>query len=135
MHTAIWPDGVTLITSLEEVPPVFLAERAIVFMSVDWSGPERRGRQRLQQLIDRSRGCELPEIEFFVVNEDDDPLRAQFPTSIQCVCTPLGAGSIHWIERGRFVASEVSAGSCSLDHLFGRTAELWQPTPDSGIAP
>jgi hypothetical protein len=135
MLTAVWPDEVTLITHIADVPPVFLANQAIVFMSVDWSGPERRGRQRLQQLIDRCRDSELPQIEFFVVNEDDDTLRSQFPTSIQCVCTPLGAGSIHWIERGRFVANEVSAGSCTLDHLFARTAELWQPTPDSGIAP
>jgi hypothetical protein len=135
MLTAVWPDEVTWITSLEDVSPVFRVERAIVFMSVDWSGPERKGRQRLRQLIEGSLASGLPPIEFFVVNEDNDTLRARFPTSIRCNCTPLGAGAMHWIEHGRIVASEPSAGSCTLQHLMAQTAALWRPTAHAGIAP
>jgi hypothetical protein len=119
------PVDVTHIASLADLPEFLAAERAIAFMSVDWSGPERKGRERFLGLARRWQDASLPGIQFFLVNEDDDALRRRFPQQIRCACVPLGAGSLHWFAKGQVLRSEMQIGDCTVSQLIAWTAELW----------
>jgi hypothetical protein len=118
-------DFVTRIHSREDLPELLAAERAVAMLSVDWSGPERKGRERFLALAHRWQDAGLPPVQFFLINEDDDTLRDFFPRQIRCACVPLGAGAVHWLARGKVLRSEMQIADCPVSQLVAWTAELW----------
>ena len=126
MNESNWAHAdISPILNLEDLSQVLSAERAVVFMSVDWSSPERVGRQRFYELVERLQEARVANVEFFVVNEDIDSLRQRFPSAIDCSCVPLGAGAMHWLERGRIVAGEITTSAISVERLFEKSVALW----------
>jgi hypothetical protein len=115
---------VTRIDSRHDLPELLTAERAVALLSVDWSGPERKSRERFLGLARRWHDAGLPSVQFFVVNEDDDALREFFPRQIRCACVPLGAGAVHWLARGKVLRSEMQVGDLPVSQLMAWTAEL-----------
>jgi hypothetical protein len=134
MSNSLWPDIAIRISSAEELAHFRAADRAIVFLTVDWSAPERKSRACFQRLVEMLSGLAIPSVEFFVINEDDDAVRQQLPDSVGCSCAPLGAGTVFWLERGQVIAGEINAGSVGHDRLFERTAALWPSLPTAGEA-
>jgi hypothetical protein len=118
-------DFVTRIDSREDLPELLTAERAVAMLSVDWSGPERKSRERFLGLARRWQEAGLPPVQFFLVNEDDDTLREFFPRQIRCACVPLGAGAVHWLTLGKVLRSEMQIADCPVSQLVAWTAELW----------
>ena len=88
------------------------------------AGPERKSRERFLALARRWHDAGLSGVQFFVVNEDDDALRAFFPRQIRCACVPLGAGAVHWLARGKVLRSELQVGDVPVSQLLAWTAEL-----------
>ena len=121
----MWPENVNFVGTVEEMQRITAADRAIVFLTVDWSVTERNSRRCFRRLIESLSEAAVPEIDLFVVNEDDDPMRQKLPASIACSCVPLGVGTMFWMERGKVVAGEINP--CSIGHrgLFERTVSLW----------
>ena len=125
---------VTRIDSREDLPELLAAERAVALLSVDWSGPERKSRERFLALARRWHDAGLSGVQFFVVNEDDDALRAFFPRQIRCACVPLGAGAVHWLARGKVLRSELQVGDVPVSQLLAWTAELCSDESGPGEA-
>ncbi len=126
MNESNWVHAdISPILNLEDLSQVLSAERAVVFMSVDWSSPERVGRQRFYELVERLQEARVANVEFFVVNEDIDALRQRFPSAIDCSCVSLGAGAMHWLERGRVVAGEITTSAISVERLYEKSVALW----------
>jgi hypothetical protein len=129
----VWPENVNFVATVEEALRMAAADRGIVFLTVDWSVTERHSRQCFRRLVESLAGAAVPEIDLFVVNEDDDAVRQELPASVDCSCVPLGVGTMFWMERGKVVAGEINP--CSIGHrgLFDRTIELWGSFETEGV--
>ena len=101
------------------------ATRAIVYIGVEWSMPERFARLAVQAAIK----C-LPELgsEFFVV-EEDGPVTGPWLISHGWTEYPNGCGSLLWFENGKLVAKELLPGRLGTEAIVRKTFALWgQPT-------
>ena len=102
--------------------------RAIVYLTVDWSGPERHSRQVFQEAMNRL-GETRQDIAFGVVGEECDGYDAwlgarNVPKNLGC----SGSGPVIWLESGRVIAWEVNAAWTGADRIVDRTRFLWPPT-------
>lgn len=96
------------------------AARAIVYLSVEWSGPERLTRRVVQSAIEA-----LPDLgfEFFAVEEDGTITE---PWLISRGCHhPRGCGSLMWCEQGRRVHTELLPGKLGAEAIVRKTLALW----------
>jgi hypothetical protein len=105
------------------------ASRALVFLTVSWSGPERIARGAFLIAADRLTD-EFPQldIECFSLEEEAEwcqmwltglgvpPLGGGYP---------LGAGSLLWLESGRVVSHEIGGSQLSTAEIVTRTLQLW----------
>jgi hypothetical protein len=120
------------------LPAVSAAPRALVFLTVPWSGPERTARAAFRAAAARL-AAESPElcIECFSLDEEAEGCQAwlaglglpQLGGGY-----PLGAGSIVWLESGRAVSHEV--GGCALKPggIVARARWLWARQTEPGAA-
>jgi hypothetical protein len=113
--------GMELVGAIGEAP------RALVFISVPWSVPERHGRQafRLAAATLEKEHADLG-IEFFRLEVDEDQ------TSLQWLCSigyghfaGLGAGSLIWLQSGRVLATEVNANYLGASGIVTRSTTTW----------
>src|SRR5687767_13381052 len=93
------------------VSAVNSAPRAIVYLTVPWSGFERSARVQFRAAADQLV-AEYPGlgVEFFSLNEEADWCQAWVSTfGITGLDggAPRGAGSILWLESGRVVSSQL----------------------------
>ncbi|MFO0798333.1 MAG: hypothetical protein U0804_12720 [Gemmataceae bacterium] len=113
------------------------APRALVFLTVPWSGPERSARAQFRAAAHRL-AAEHPElgIEFFSLDEEADWCQAwvgAFGIEGLGYGVPRGAGSMLWLERGRLVSSELGGAGLAAGGIVARTLWLWaRPTPPDG---
>jgi hypothetical protein len=104
--------------------------RALVFLTVAWSGPERHARQafRIASIRLVKEFADLG-IQFITLDEDDNESLAWL-TSLKLQHFdsgyPRGAGGLLWLENGRVVSSEISALSLGADGITARTLSLWR---------
>jgi hypothetical protein len=90
-----------LISSEAEFFDVLAAERAVLYVTVDWSAPERASRELFEQfsktiLADYSHLG----IQLFVVPEDAEFSRQWLQAHVARTLGSLGYGSVIWFERG-----------------------------------
>jgi hypothetical protein len=114
------------------------APRAVVFLSVPWSVPERRARVQFRSAFERlsAERAELG-IEFYSLEEDTDWCQAwvvSFRIPGLGGGVPRGAGSILWLERGRLVLSELGGAGLGAAEIVARTLTLWAPAAESSTA-
>lgn len=84
------------------------AKRAIVFMSVEWSGPERKRRKAFFQAIGRLHTlARYRDVEAFTLDEDVAELQQRFHSKTYNGAHPLGAGSLFWLAENELVSSSV----------------------------
>ena len=107
-----------------EPAPVDAAERALVYCTVEWSGPERSARPIIRQAIALLRAEAEPiDFDFFIIPEDS----TEFEPWLKSHGRPgaLGAASVYWLESGRVVAFEINALIPGVAGLVERTRALW----------
>jgi hypothetical protein len=114
--------GSDLVGAIKEAP------RALVFISVPWSGPERQGRQ-----VFRAAAATLDEkhaelgIVFFRLEVDEDETSQQWLSSVGYLqFAGMGAGSLLWLEAGRVLATEINALSLGVSGIVDRSTSLWR---------
>jgi hypothetical protein len=111
------------------LPVVNATRRALVFLTVGWSGPERTARQSFRIAAERLASDDRDlGVECFVLDEDSEWCQVWLHAiGIPQLGSgyPLGAGSILWLESGRAVSHEI--GGCSLKPkaIEARTHWLW----------
>jgi hypothetical protein len=113
--------GVELVGAIREAP------RALVFISVPWSGPERHGR-----LVFRAAVAILEEkhsdlgIAFFRLEVDEDEISQQWLTSVGYPqFAGMGSGSLLWLESGQVLAAEINALSLGASGIVAGSTSLW----------
>ena len=121
------------------LPAVNAAPRALVFLSVPWSGPERAARVSFRAAA-AQLAAESPElgVECFWLDEEAEWCQewlAGLGLPQLGGGYPLGAGSTVWLESGRAVSLEV--GGCSLQPggIVARSRWLWARHAEPGAAP
>ncbi len=121
------------------LPAVNAVPRALVFLTVPWSGPERAARAAFRAAAETLAG-ESPElgVECFSLDEEAEWCQAWLATlGVPQLGGgyPLGAGSMLWLESGRAVSHEI--GGCQLKPggIVARTRWLWaRPAEPSAAA-
>jgi hypothetical protein len=122
--------GADLIAAIREAP------RALTFISVPWSMPERRARQVFRVAASRleEMGPELG-IRFFILAVDEDEASQHWLASIGLPqFASAGAGSIVWSERDRVISSEISASAIGSAGIIARTMSLWRGPSEPSVA-
>jgi hypothetical protein len=116
-------------SAVELLPTVRDASRALLFLTVPWSCPERNAR-----LVFRAAASRLAEeylnrgIRFFSMEEDDEATLTwlsslgipEFGGGY-----PRGAGGLLWLERGHAISSEITANSLGIGGIIARCLWLW----------
>ncbi len=120
------------------LPAVNAALRALVFLTVPWSGPERTARTAFRVAAEQL-AAESPDlgIECFSLDEEAEWCQAWLATLGLPQLGggyPLGAGSILWLESGRAVTHEI--GGCQLKPggIVARARWLWARQAEPGAA-
>jgi hypothetical protein len=119
----------SLLTAISAAP------RALVFLTVPWSGYERDARRAFQSAAQKM-ALEHPDIgvELFALDEDAEICQAwlaslQFPrikSGYRHSGYPAGAGSIFWMEYGRVVSTVGSAAALEAGDITDRSLSLWR---------
>jgi hypothetical protein len=121
------------------LPAVNAARRALVFLTVPWSGPERSARMAFRAAAEQL-ATESPDlgVECFALDEEAEWCQAWLATlGVEQLGGgyPLGAGSMLWLESGRVVSHEI--GGCQLKPggIVARTRWLWATAAAPPAAP
>jgi hypothetical protein len=126
--------GGDILAAIREAP------RAVIFISVPWSGPERTAREVFRDAASRLEGsyAELG-IRFFILEIDEDEASQHWLASVGLLhLATAGAGSVIWLDRSCLVSSEVNANVLGVTGVVARSISLWQgqsqpsTTRDSG---
>jgi hypothetical protein len=111
------------------LPRVMSAPHALVLLSVPWSGPERMARCAFRSAGERLAAEEpVLAVDCFAVDEEAQWCQAWLVgLSLPQLSagSPLGAGSILWLESGRVVAFEVAGRQLRAYEIVARTRRLW----------
>src|SRR4051812_18266675 len=105
------------------------ARRAIIYLTVDWSVPERATRVRFSEFVQAFRKrCPGAGISFFTVAEDEE-FAARWIAS--CVPGydaryPAGSGGVLWLANRRLLQRAYAADAVDLDAV---TKEIFSVTP------
>jgi hypothetical protein len=114
--------GEEILTAIREAP------RALVFVSVPWSSPERNARQVFRAAAVRleEEASELG-IAFFRLEADEDKASGEWLSSLGLSrFVYAGAGSLLWLESGHVRSSEITANSLGVDGVVARSMSLWR---------
>ena len=103
------------------------AKRALVFISVPWSGPERQGRQAFHAAIAKLENKHPGfGIDFFRLEVDGDEASQRWLTSVGHLdFAIMGAGSLLWLQSGQVLTTEINASSLGATGIVPRTTSLW----------
>ena len=115
-------------SGLELVGAIRDAPRALVFISVPWSGPERQGRQVFRAAADilGEKHVDLG-IAFFRLEVDEDETSQQWLMSVGYPqFAAMGAGSLLWLQSGQVLATEIHALSLGASGIVDRSTSLWR---------
>jgi hypothetical protein len=115
-------------TNDELIAAIMVAPRAIVFLTVPWSCPERTARADFRKAVVRLAEVGM-QVEAFSVDEESELAQKWLgtlglPQPYGCG-TPLGWGSVLWMESGQLVGfvghgvDERAAG------VIGLSKSLW----------
>jgi hypothetical protein len=113
----------------ETIAAIRSAPRALVYLSVDWSVPERRSRSAFHEAVERlSKEHANLGIGFYALDEEADPCR-EFLSSLGFVGVHVkyacGCGSLIWLEDGRNVAYAFAVHFIGTSGVVARTLSLW----------
>jgi len=95
--------------------------RAVVYLGVDWSMPERRSREIVLAALDEMSAVDFA---FFALQEDDENI-LQWLALKGWRTIPLGNGSLLWFENGNLIASEIYPAIIGSKGISSKTRTMW----------
>jgi hypothetical protein len=106
----------------DDVATINQCYRAIVYLTVDWSIPERESRkifnEAIAPLLSRFK------VMAFRVSEDSAVIM-EWLASLDWAHAPMGAGSVLWLENGRCVDSVIFPSRIGVRGILEKTNSLW----------
>lgn len=118
------PLNAQVLVNREDITVSLRQDRVIVFVSVEWSGPERKGRVTFSEFIDRIRST-MPFINFWILSEHSDCIQEWFDHLNLPPTAATGFGAVVWITNGQAVAVVEHAAELGVEGLVRQTLELW----------
>jgi hypothetical protein len=116
-------DGSTL-------PAIASASRALVFLTVPWSSPERKARQAFRVAAEKLAAVHPAlGVEFFSLDEDSDWCQKWLATVGHPQLGtgyPIGSGSMLWFEQGNVVLVEIGGAGLQSGDVIARSMRLWK---------
>jgi len=108
-----------------DIPEIEKADRAMVYLTVDWSVPERKARRVVEDALGS-----LPDLGFkFYVVEEDGPVTGPWLISRGWTKYPGGNGSLLWFERGSRIETEYLPGHSGTEPIIRKTLAMWGRSP------
>src|SRR5262245_51769918 len=104
------------------------APRAVAFLSVPWSGPERIARAAFLSAADQLSSLESPQrVSCFLIDEEAEPCLSWLASlGLHGLGTcPRGAGSVLWLAGGRGVSFAFSGQALKPQDIIARAGTLW----------
>jgi hypothetical protein len=104
------------------------AIRAIVFISVPWSSPERQGRVIFQKVVEILESEHLDiGVESYRLEVDEDEIAQQWLANVGYPdYAILGAGSLLWLQTGRVIITERNCLQTGVSGIVTRSLSLWE---------
>ena len=111
----------------ELVPAIREESRAIVFISVPWSMPERLGRVTFFEACNKFEKMAIQlGISFFRLEVDEDKISQHWLSSQGYgEFATYGAGSLLWVEVGKVISAEVNLNGRGANWIIVRSLALW----------
>jgi hypothetical protein len=110
------------------IPVLLAAERALVFLTVPWSMPERRARASFLRAAERLQAEHGESGARCVLLDEDAPAVASWLATIDIPCCPMGSGSLIWLERGRRVEYVLAGETMKPREIVEHTLARWNDT-------
>lgn len=121
------------------LPAVIAAPRALVFLTVPWSGPERAARAAFRSAAETlANGSPELDVQCFSLDEEAEWCQAWLAgLALPQIGGgyPLGAGSMVWLESGRAVSHEIGGCSFKPGGIVARSRWLWARQAEPCSAP
>ncbi len=116
---------ILLATSREDLDVISAEPVVVVFLSVEWSGPERLSRRVFSEfgtrVAERHPRAFLP---FWIVNEETEGVVEWLRDLGLSESLSAGSGAVVWLSRGQTIASEINAAVAGVTGLESRTLAL-----------
>jgi len=111
----------------EIVTAICEASRALVFISVPWSAPERSARQVLHAAVAQlERTYPALSLACFRLEVDGDAASLEWLSSLgQSSLANAGAGSVLWLTSGRMLSVEITANALGVEGIVSKSLSLW----------
>ena len=109
----------------ELIERIVAANRAMVFISVPWSVPERHARQAFEEVVNQFEPpLSLAGIECFRLEVDEDQVAQEW---LEKMGHPdrSGAGNLLWLEQGKVIDAFEAVLTLGQNGILNRTNELW----------
>lgn len=122
--------GADLVVAIREAP------RALVFISVPWSTPERHARQVFRAAVSKlEAGSPDLGTNYFHLDVEDEVSQRWLLSVGFLQFAGLGVGSLLWLESGQVISSEISANSLGVEGVVVRSMALWRSRIEPNTAP
>lgn len=128
------PLNAQLLHTREDMALSLREDHVIVFVSVEWSGPERKSRVTFAEFMDRISSVG-PDISFWILSERSDCIQDWFKHLNVPPTVATGFGAVIWIANGHAVSVAEHAAEVGVEGLVNRTLELWGPGKATNMIP
>jgi hypothetical protein len=120
------PAGASLLLTSEEVESSFRLERAIVYITVEWSGQERRSRSVFREFLRRleAEHADL-QVRCCVLSDESENQGAWFENLKLPGAAGTGYGAVVWLQQGQALGVTPYAAEVGVEGLMSRTLEFW----------
>lgn len=106
------------------------ASRVLVYLTVDWSVPERASRQAFLEAARRLSANQADLGIAFYSLDEEAPVVRDFLIPFGCSGKyAQGSGGLIWLESGRMAAVAVAGHLLGADGIVERTLDLWGGRP------
>lgn len=120
------PEGSHLLWTLADMESCLREDRAVIYITVRWSGQERHSRLTFKDFMDRiGREHSLLGVTFWVLSEHSEAVNETFERLKLPGSAATGYGAVAWLQQGQVLSLAAYAGEVGAEGLIRRTLEFW----------